>query len=106
LSADGRLMLRACSLPLALARRNEGLVAAVERERVKVKEVESLSAEVARVLTAIRAQGMSRSWVGKKESHHGALLVPIFEKASGTALALCACRPMSSRCGSCQFLRG
>ncbi len=102
-------MLRACSLTLALARRNEGLEAAVERERVKVKEVGALSAEVARILTAIRAQGMGGSWVEKREkSHHGALLVPIFEQASGTRWHWHwhwhTCRPILG--DSHQFLRG
>jgi hypothetical protein len=52
--ADERLMLRAYSLTLALASRNEGLAAAVERERVKVREVEVLGADVARIFTAAR----------------------------------------------------
>jgi len=47
-------MLRAYSLTLALASRNEGLVAAVERERVKVREVEVLGADVARIFTAAK----------------------------------------------------
>jgi hypothetical protein len=51
--ADERLMLRAYSLTLALASRNEGL-AAVERERVKVREVEVLGADVARIFTAAK----------------------------------------------------
>jgi len=42
-------MLRACSLTLALASRKEGLVAAVERDRVKVRDVEALGADVARI---------------------------------------------------------
>jgi hypothetical protein len=54
LCADERLMLRAYSLTLALASRNEGLVAAVERERVKVREVELLGADVARIFTAAK----------------------------------------------------
>jgi hypothetical protein len=52
--ADERLMLRAYSLTLALASRNEGLAAAVERERVKVRVVEVLGADVARIFTAAR----------------------------------------------------
>jgi len=36
LCGDERLTLRACSLTLALASRNEGLIAVVERKRVKV----------------------------------------------------------------------
>ena len=52
--ADERLMLRAYSLTLALASRNEGLAAAVERERVKVREVEVLGADVARIFTAAK----------------------------------------------------
>ena len=52
--ADERLMLRACSLTLALASRNEGLTAAVERERVKVREVDDLGADVARIFTAAK----------------------------------------------------
>ena len=56
--ADERLMLRAYSLTLALASRNEGLAAAVERERVKVRVVEVLGADVARIFTA--ARDMSR----------------------------------------------
>jgi hypothetical protein len=63
--ADERLMLRACSLTLALASRNEGLAAAVERERVKVREVEVLGADVARIFTA--AKDMSGCLDGKKE---------------------------------------
>jgi hypothetical protein len=47
-------MLRACSLTLALASRNDGLVTAVERERVKVREVEVLGADVARIFTAAK----------------------------------------------------
>ncbi len=100
-------MLRACPLTLALARRNEGLEVAVERERVKVKEVGALSAEVARILTAIRAQ----AWVGvelrREKKHHGALLVPIFEQASGTHWHWHwhTCRPMMLG-DSHQFLRG
>ena len=54
LGADERLMLRAYSLTLALASRNEGLAAAVERERVKVREVEVLGADVARIFTAAK----------------------------------------------------
>jgi hypothetical protein len=45
-------MLRACSFTLALASRNEGLVAAVERDRVKVRDVEALGADAARTFTA------------------------------------------------------
>jgi hypothetical protein len=52
--ADERLMLRAYSFTLALASRNEGLAAAVERERVKVREVEVLGADVARIFTAAK----------------------------------------------------
>lgn len=52
--ADERLMLRTCSLTLALASRNEGVVAAVERDRVKVREVEALGAGVARSFTAAK----------------------------------------------------
>jgi hypothetical protein len=52
--ADERLMLRAYSLTLALASRNEGLTAAVERERVKVREVEVLGADVARIFTVAK----------------------------------------------------
>ena len=47
-------MLRACSFTLALASRNEGLVAAVERDRVKVRDVEALGAEDARTFTAAK----------------------------------------------------
>lgn len=54
---DERLMLRACSLTLALASRNEGLAAAVERERVKVRDVEVLGADVARIFTAAKDMG-------------------------------------------------
>jgi hypothetical protein len=52
--ADERLMLRAYSFTLALASRNEGLAAAVERERAKVREVEVLGADVARIFTAAK----------------------------------------------------
>ena len=54
LCADERLMLRAYSFTLALASRNEGLAAAVERARVKVREVEALGAEVARIFATAR----------------------------------------------------
>lgn len=54
LCADERLMLRAYSLTLALASRNEGLAAAVERERVKVREAELLGADVARIFTVAK----------------------------------------------------
>ena len=54
---DERLILRACSLTLALASRNEGLAAAVERERVKVRDVEVLGADVARIFTAVKDMG-------------------------------------------------
>jgi hypothetical protein len=54
LCADERLMLRARSFTLALASRNEGLVAAVERARVKVREVEALGADVARIFATAR----------------------------------------------------
>jgi len=64
LCADERLMLRARSLTLALASRNDGLVATVERERVKVREVEVLGADVARIFTA--AKDMSRCPDGGK----------------------------------------
>ena len=47
-------MLRACSFTLALASRNEGLAAAVERDRVKVREVEALGADDARIFTAAK----------------------------------------------------
>jgi len=47
-------MLRACSFTLALASRNEGLTAAVERDRVKVREVEALGADDARIFTAVK----------------------------------------------------
>jgi hypothetical protein len=47
-------MLRACSLTLALASRNEGLVAAVERDLVKVKDVEALGADDVRIFTAAK----------------------------------------------------
>jgi hypothetical protein len=47
LCADERLMLRACSLTLALASRNEGLVAAVERKRIKLREIVDLGADIA-----------------------------------------------------------
>ena len=58
--ADERLMLRAYSLTLALASRNEGLTAAVERERVKVREVEVLGADVARIFTVAKDMSVSR----------------------------------------------
>lgn len=51
---DERLMLRACSFTLALASRNEGLAAAVERDRVKVRDVEALGADDARIFTAVK----------------------------------------------------
>lgn len=54
LCADERLILRAYSFTLALASRNEGLAAAVERERVRVREVEALGADVARIFTAVK----------------------------------------------------
>jgi hypothetical protein len=47
-------MLRACSFTLALASRNEGLVAAVERDRVKVRDAEALGADDARIFTAAK----------------------------------------------------
>ena len=47
-------MLRAHSFTLALASRNEGLTAAVERDRVKVRDVEALGAEDARIFTAVK----------------------------------------------------
>ena len=47
LCANERLMLRACSLTLALASRNEGLVAVVEREREKVREIKDLRVDIA-----------------------------------------------------------
>jgi hypothetical protein len=47
-------MLRACSFTLALASRNEGLTAAVERDRVKVRDVEALGADDARIFTAVK----------------------------------------------------
>jgi hypothetical protein len=58
-------MLRACSFTLALASRNEGLVTAVERDRVKVRGVEALGADVARNFTA--AKDMSECSSGKSE---------------------------------------
>lgn len=54
-------MLRAYSFTLALASRNEGLAAAVERDRVKVREVEALGADDARIFTA--AKDMAESAV-------------------------------------------
>jgi hypothetical protein len=60
-------MLRACSLTLAFASRNEGLVAAVERERVKVREVEALGADVARIFTA--AKDMMSGCSGKERKN-------------------------------------
>lgn len=51
---DERLMLRACSFTLALASRNEGLVAAVERDLVKVRDVEALGADDVRIFTAAK----------------------------------------------------
>jgi hypothetical protein len=47
-------MLRAYSFTLALASKNEGLEAAVERERVKVREVDAFGADVARSFTAVK----------------------------------------------------
>jgi hypothetical protein len=49
LSADERQILRACSLflTLALASRNGGLVAVVERKRVKLREIEGLGVGIA-----------------------------------------------------------
>ena len=47
-------MLRAYSFTLALASRKEGLEAAVERERVKVREVDAFGADVARSFTAVK----------------------------------------------------
>ena len=47
-------MFRACSFTLALASRNEGLTAAVERDRVKVRDVEALGADDARIFTAVK----------------------------------------------------
>jgi hypothetical protein len=47
-------MLRACSFTLALASRNEGLATAVERDRVKVRGVEALGADIARNFTAAK----------------------------------------------------
>jgi hypothetical protein len=51
---DERLTFRACSFTLALASRNEGLTAAVERDRVKVRDVEALGADDARIFTAVK----------------------------------------------------
>jgi hypothetical protein len=60
-------MLRACSLTLALASRKEGLVAAVDRDRVKVREVEALGADVARSFTAANDMTLDfEGVVGKK----------------------------------------
>ena len=62
-------MFRACSFTLALASRNEGLTAAVERDRVKVRDAEALGADDARIFTAVKdmtesaVQGMG---MGKK----------------------------------------
>jgi len=63
-------MLRACSFTLALASRNEGLAAAVERDRVKVREVEALGADDARIFTAAKdmAESVVQSEWGKKIS--------------------------------------
>jgi hypothetical protein len=47
-------MLRACSFTLALASRNEGLAAAVERDRDKVRGVEALGTDVTRDFTAAK----------------------------------------------------
>ena len=47
-------MLRARSFTLALASRNEGLTAAVERDRVRVRDVEALGADAARIFTAVK----------------------------------------------------
>ena len=47
-------MLRACSFTLALASRNEVLTAAVERDRVKVRDVEALGADEVRIFTAAK----------------------------------------------------
>ena len=61
-------MLRARSFTLALASRNEGLTAAVERDRVKVREVEALGADDARIFTAAKdiAESAVQSEWGKK----------------------------------------
>ena len=58
-------MLRAYSFTLALASRKEGLEAAVERERVKVREVDAFGADVARSFTAVK--DMSGCPVGGKK---------------------------------------
>ena len=47
LCADERLMLRACSLTLALASRNEELAEVVKRKRVKLREIEGLGVDIA-----------------------------------------------------------
>ena len=60
-------MLRACSFTLAFASRNEGLVAAVERERVKVRDVEALGADEVRIFTAAKDMLCKRN---EKKSHH------------------------------------
>ncbi len=59
LCVDERLILRACSLTLALASGEGELVAVAERKRVKVREVEVLGADVARIFAAARATNMS-----------------------------------------------
>jgi hypothetical protein len=64
---DERLMLRACSLTLALASRNDGLAAAVERQRVKLRVVEVLGADVARIFTVAKDMSKGVQMEGKKK---------------------------------------
>ena len=66
-------MLRACSFTLALASRNEGLVAAVERDRVKVRDVEALGADAARTFTAANDMTVLFKWRDQKMSTSGVL---------------------------------
>jgi len=52
--ADERLMLRAYSFTLAFASRNEELVAAVERDLVKARDVEVLGVDFTLIFTATK----------------------------------------------------
>jgi hypothetical protein len=76
LCVDERLILRACSLTLALASGEGKLVAVAERKRVKMREVEVLGADVARIFAVARATDMSGCRVGTGEGRCGVFKVP------------------------------